>query len=99
MQPIYNRSHSEDFASRRGNSSLTWFAAVTLALFWILMTARFFQSYVLVTPFGRTFGVHDDIYISADFARTFAAGDGLRWYPNGPKVEGFSSPLFEPITS
>lgn len=70
------------------------FAAVGLALFWCLMTVRFFQSFVLETPFGRTWGVSDDIYISADFARTLAEGQGLRWYPGAPKVEGFSNPLW-----
>jgi hypothetical protein len=58
------------------------------------MTVRFFESYILSTPFGRTYGVHNDIHISADFARTFASGEGLHWYPNAPKIEGFSSPLW-----
>jgi hypothetical protein len=40
------------------------------------------------------FGVSDDIYISACYARNLAAGHGAVWYPGAAPVEGFSNPLW-----
>jgi hypothetical protein len=62
---------------------------------WELIFARFFALYRFHTPGGhRLWGVADDVYISANFARTFAHGEGLLWYPGAPRVEGFSNPTW-----
>lgn len=39
-------------------------------------------------------GPVDDAYIFARFGENLAAGHGFRFNPSGPRVEGFSSPLF-----
>jgi hypothetical protein len=78
--------------STRGPRRFGWLVVV---LGWWLFTVRFFHSFVLDTGFGgTTWAVADDVYITADFARTFVHGEGLRWYPGAPKVEGFTSPLW-----
>jgi hypothetical protein len=65
------------------------------AFVWWLLTLRFYHSFKLDTGFGgTTWGVADDVYITADFARTLANGEGPRWYSGAPKVEGFTSPLW-----
>jgi hypothetical protein len=75
-------------------SSVRLGAWIVLGLLWIALTARLLVSYHLKGELGEAWGVADDAYITADFARTFAQGEGLRWYPGAPKVEGFSSPLW-----
>jgi hypothetical protein len=67
--------------------------AITAAI-WLVIMLRLSQPYWLVMPEGRTWGVADDVYITADYARTFAMGQGPLWYPGAPRVEGFSSPLW-----
>lgn len=42
----------------------------------------------------RRFTLFDDAMISMSYARTFAAGDGLVWFPGAPHVEGFTNPLW-----
>ncbi len=42
----------------------------------------------------RRFTLFDDAMISMSYARTFASGDGLVWYPGAPHVEGFTNPLW-----
>jgi hypothetical protein len=69
-------------------------AAAVVAAAWLAMAARFFQACWLRTPRGKTWIIADDMYISASFARTLVQGEGLRWYPGAPKVEGFSNPLW-----
>jgi hypothetical protein len=61
---------------------------------WLFLLVRFSQPQWLPTPEGFVFAVADDVYITADYARTFAAGHGLRWFPQGPRVEGITSPLW-----
>ncbi|HEY6560744.1 MAG TPA: hypothetical protein VI072_25880 [Polyangiaceae bacterium] len=62
---------------------------------WLFFAAKLFLSYLLIhDSIGVVWAVADDAYITADFARTLAQGEGLRWYPGAPKVEGFSSPLW-----
>ena len=84
---------SGDRPARRAAWAIT-LVSCAIGFFWCVVTARYFDSYVLQTRFGSTWAVADDVYISADFARTFSSGDGLRWYPGAPKVEGFSNPLW-----
>lgn len=55
---------------------------------------RYFRGERLTMPLGKFWGIADDMYISASFARTFAEGQGLVWYPGAPRVEGFSNPLW-----
>ncbi|HMJ15896.1 MAG TPA: hypothetical protein VK524_30980, partial [Polyangiaceae bacterium] len=81
--------------TRRTRSWVLQTAAwLALGLFWVLLTAKLFEGYKLRPPSGVVWGVADDAYITADFARTFAQGYGLRWYPGAPTIEGFSSPLW-----
>ena len=60
----------------------------------LFLVARGLSRYRFDTAFGPLWGMPDDVYISAAFARTFAHGGGLRWYPGAPAVEGFSNPLW-----
>jgi hypothetical protein len=71
--------------------------AGALALGIVAMTVRFAGGYRLHTPVGTSWGVADDVYISANFARTFAEGHGLVWFEGAPKVEGFTNPLWVAI--
>jgi hypothetical protein len=84
---------SRDCPDRRAAWAIT-LVSCAIGLFWCVVTVRCFESYVFRTWPDRTWAVADDVYISADFARTFASGGGLRWYPGAPKVEGFSNPLW-----
>jgi hypothetical protein len=45
----------------------------------------------------RRFTLFDDAMISMTYARTFADGHGLVWYPGAPRVEGFTNPLWVAI--
>lgn len=42
----------------------------------------------------RYFALFDDAMISMTFARTFAQGHGLVWFPGAERVEGFTNPLW-----
>ena len=42
----------------------------------------------------RRFTLFDDAMISMSYARTFADGHGLVWFPDAPAVEGFTNPLW-----
>ncbi len=42
----------------------------------------------------RRFTLFDDAMISMSYARTLAEGQGLVWYPDAAKVEGFTNPLW-----
>jgi len=68
--------------------------AIALGLGIVAMTVRFAGGYRLRGPLGTSWGVADDVYISANFARTFAEGHGLVWYDGAPRVEGFTNPLW-----
>ena len=63
------------------------------------VTVKYFFTRHYTTPFGNTWGVADDVYITADFARTLAHGGGPVWYEGAPRVEGFSSPLWVLVLS
>lgn len=67
---------------------------VLLALVWVGLLLRFYHGHVLEFENGRTWGVNDDVYIAADFARTWAHGEGALWYPGAPRIEGFTSPIW-----
>src|SRR5438477_7695350 len=42
----------------------------------------------------RWFSLFDDAMVSMRFARNLAEGHGLVWNPGGPRVEGFTNPLW-----
>lgn len=65
-------------------------AAVVVQILWFVF---FYRQFI----FGRLWATSDDIYISACFARTFAAGHGLVWFPGAPRVEGITNPLWTVI--
>ncbi len=50
------------------------------------------SSYVPHTQ--RYFVLFDDMMISMRYARNLAEGEGLVWNPGGPRVEGFTNPLW-----
>src|ERR1700753_2630392 len=67
-------------------------ALMSVVLLGLLL--RFSEIYLLNMPEGRVWGVADDVYITADYARTVALGQGPLWYAGAPRVEGCSSPLW-----
>ena len=71
-------------------------AAMSLAhaslLVWAL--ARFYRPFIYDDAAGRVWGLADDVYISASFARSLFDGHGLVWYPGAPHVEGITNPLW-----
>ncbi len=44
--------------------------------------------------FSFSFGLVDDAYITMVYARNVAEGHGIVFYPNGERVEGYTSPLW-----
>jgi arabinofuranosyltransferase len=72
--------------------SILQVSLLTLVVWFI--TVKYFFTRHYVTPLGDAWGVADDVYITADFARTLAHGGGPLWYEGAPRVEGFSSPLW-----
>ncbi len=44
--------------------------------------------------FSQAFGLVDDAYIPMVYARNLIQGHGIVFYPGGPHVEGFTSPLW-----
>lgn len=50
------------------------------------------SSYIPQTT--RYFVLFDDMMISMRYARNLAEGQGLVWNPGGPRVEGFTNPLW-----
>ena len=68
-----------------------WLAATLLQVGVLVL---FSALYVFVIDGQRYWGVSDDIYISACYARSIAHGAGAVWYPGTPPVEGFSNPLW-----
>jgi hypothetical protein len=71
----------------RSASGLAWLA---LALCWCALLLRFYRAFVSEDAWGLS----DDVYISASAARSLLEGYGPVWYPDAPRVEGFSNPLW-----
>lgn len=65
-----------------------------MAGIWIFLLVRLSRPQWLNAPDGFVFAVADDVYVTADYARTFIAGHGPRWFPDAPRVEGITSPLW-----
>lgn len=68
--------------------------AIFLSVVWIGLCLRFNEYNWFEPPTGKIWGVVDDVYVTADYARTLATGGGPLWYPGAPRVEGFTSPLW-----
>ena len=60
----------------------------------VLLLVLLYRQFVYRIDGERVYGLSDDIYIAACYARNLADGYGLVWYPGAPKVEGFSDPLW-----
>lgn len=61
-----------------------------LALLWL-----FYSAFMLYHINRRhVWGLADDVYISACYARSLASGNGLVWFPGDARVEGISNPLW-----
>src|SRR5262245_33075684 len=63
---------------------------VAATAFYLVFIAR--NSFVLEGR--RAFGLFDDAMVSMTYARNLADGYGLVWMPGGPRVEGFTNPLW-----
>jgi hypothetical protein len=74
--------------------AIRWLPWAALIAIWVFLAVRFYASFVLRTPYGQTWAVADDVYVTADFARTLLQGEGLKWHPGAERVEGFSSPTW-----
>jgi hypothetical protein len=67
---------------------------------WILLAAyaayaaAFIAKSSFVVDGVRYFALFDDAMISMTYARTFAQGHGLVWFPGAERVEGFTNPLW-----
>lgn len=61
-----------------------------LAVLWLFYTAF----YLYQIKDHRVWGLSDDAYVSACYARNLAHGAGCVWYPGAARVEGFSNPLW-----
>lgn len=46
------------------------------------------------SPAGRVWCVADDVYITAQYGRTFAETGKAVWYPGAPRVQGYTSPAW-----
>src|SRR5690349_8137864 len=68
-----------------------WLAAT---LFQVAVLVFFAAQYSFLLGGQRCWGVSDDVYISACYARNIAHGAGAVWYPGATPVEGFSNPLW-----
>jgi hypothetical protein len=75
------------------SSSQEWFFRVILIAFLVYCAVFIFQLvfYVDGKPFTALF---DDAMISMTYARNLANGNGLVWNPGGPRVEGYTNPLW-----
>lgn len=60
----------------------------------ILLMLFFYRPFMFHIGDELIWSTSDDIYISACYARNLAEGNGLVWYPEALRVEGFSNPLW-----
>lgn len=70
---------------------------LVLAGAYALVTQRFHRMFVFADAGQATYGVSDDVYITASFGRSLFTGHGAVWYAGAPKVEGYTSPLWTAI--
>ena len=74
-----------------GRLSCAWFAATGLLL---LLQLALASTLVVEVDGVRWWGVSDDIYITACYARSLAEGHGAVWHAGAAPVEGYSNPLW-----
>ncbi len=80
-------------------SPRAWFALILVAYAFYAGAFIFKTSVVVpqssyVPQTKRYFVLFDDMMISMRYARHLAEGQGLVWNPHGPRVEGFTNPLW-----
>ena len=68
----------------------TWLVWASL-LFITLCAISILRSQSMTVDGRRVWWLGDDMMISMSYARSFAHGDGLVWYPGAPRVEGYSN--------
>jgi hypothetical protein len=68
--------------------------AIFFSVVWVGLCLRFTQQNWFEPSSGKIWGVVDDVYVTANYARTVSKGEGPLWYPGAPRVEGFTSPLW-----
>ena len=61
---------------------------------YVLYAAAFIRSTSFVIDATRYFSLFDDAMVSMQFAKHLASGQGLVWNAGGPRVEGYSNPLW-----
>ncbi|MEP7305024.1 MAG: hypothetical protein ABJA98_05865 [Acidobacteriota bacterium] len=61
---------------------------------YVLYAAAFIRSTSFVIGATRYFSLFDDAMVSMQFAKHLASGRGLVWNAGGPRVEGYSNPLW-----
>lgn len=78
---------------KKTSSTQEWLFAVILAAF-LVYSAIFIIKLVFYVD-GKPFtALFDDAMISMTYARNLANGYGLVWNPGGPRVEGYTNPLW-----
>ncbi|MBN1562588.1 MAG: hypothetical protein JXA10_02030 [Anaerolineae bacterium] len=60
----------------------------------IFRTSTVVEESSFVPETKRYYVLFDDAMISLTYARNFANGDGLVWWPDGPRVEGYTNPVW-----
>ena len=65
-----------------------------IALAYTAYAAEFIRQSSFLVDGTRYFALFDDAMISMTYARNFAHGAGMVWNAGGPRVEGFSNPLW-----
>jgi len=78
--------------SQRSAASYCALGFVVCAQLFLLVSLQGW--FVLDVGTTRVSAVADDVYITANYARTLAEGFGPFWYRGAPAVEGFSNPLW-----
>ena len=68
----------------------TWLVWASL-LFITLCAISILRGQSMIADGRRVWWLGDDMMISMSYARSFAHGDGLVWYPGTPRVEGYSN--------
>lgn len=80
-------------------SPRAWFVVILVAYTlyagaFIFKTSALVEQSSYVPQTKRYFVLFDDMMISMRYARHLAEGQGLVWNPDGPRVEGFTNPLW-----
>ena len=68
----------------------TWLVWASL-LFITLCAISILRGQSMIVDGHRVWWLSDDMMVSMNYARSFAHGAGLVWYPGAPRVEGYSN--------